>query len=84
MIEKGFLCLPLFAQEVHIPDPNLRAAIKDELRIPHGSLITHEDIQHLTHLTAYNRGIVDLSGLDAATNLEDLALGQNVLTRLFH
>ena len=28
------LCLPLFAQEVHIPDPNLRAVIREHLNLP--------------------------------------------------
>ena len=44
--------------------------------------ITRPDMRRLIHLSAYNREIIDLSGLEAATNLEDLALGQNLLRNL--
>ena len=71
-----------FAQVVDIPDPNLRAAIADALNITPDAPITRPDMRRLTHLSAYNREIIDLSGLEAATNLEDLALGQNLLRNL--
>lgn len=73
----------VFAQIVDIPDPNLRAAIADALNIPNDAPITQEDMRRLTHLSAYNKGIIDLSGLETATNLEILALGENPLANLF-
>ena len=77
------LCSPAFAQVVEIPDPNLRLTVRDALNLPAGAPITRQDMRRLTHLSAYNRGIIDLSGLEAATNLENLSLGQNALTNLF-
>ena len=44
------LCLPSFAQQVEIPDFNLRAGIADALGIPHGTPITQEDMNRLTDL----------------------------------
>ena len=72
-----------FAQEVKIPDPNLRAAIVDALNLAPNAPITQADMHRLTHLTAHKQGIIDLSGLDTATNLINLVLGGNPLGNLF-
>ena len=76
-----FLCLQAYAQEVHIPDPNLRAAIHDALNIPRGAPITRDDMAEIVRFDAGNRDgnsdIASLSGLEHATNLVDLALPHN-------
>ena len=71
------LCLPLSAQQVEIPDPNLRAAIADALGIPRGSPITQEDMNRLTDLDVRGRGIVNLTGLEFAHNLNVLVIADN-------
>ena len=71
-----------FAQVVNILDPNMRVAIHEALKLPAGAPITRDDMRRLTHLGAYNRGIVNLSGLETATNLIGLALDQNALADL--
>ena len=77
------LTASVHAQAVHIPDPNLRAAVRAELKLPADAAITQDDMNRLTHLTAYSSGIIDLTGLDAARNLRDLVLGDNPLRNLF-
>ena len=72
------LCTPLLAHAVHIPDPNLRAAIADELKIPHDAPITQEDMKRLTDLIdVRHRGITNLTGLEFATNLYSLRIADN-------
>ena len=78
-----FLSVSAYAQPVNIPDPNLRAAVRAELKLPADTAITQDDMNRLTHLTAYSSGINDLTGLDAAGNLRDLVLGDNPLRNLF-
>ena len=60
---------------VNIPDPNLRAAIENELGKASGDPITASDMARLTDLFAPNANITDLTGLEAATNLTFLVLG---------
>ena len=74
--------LSVHGNEIHIVDDNLRASIKERLDIPPSEPITQQDILRLVHLSAYNRGIADLSGLQAAHNLGYLALGQNPIIDL--
>ena len=71
------LPLTATAQTVNIPDDNLRDAIWNELGyLPDDSpTIPVSDMAKLTELTARNRNITDLTGLQAATNLEVLNLG---------
>ena len=59
---------------VHIPDPNLRAAIAEELRISINAPITVVEIKKLRRFDAYDRGIRDLTGLQHATNLSRLVI----------
>ena len=71
-----------FAQVVGIPDPNLRAAIRNELRLPADAAITQDDMDRLKHLSAYRSDIIDLSGLEFAKHLERLILGGNPISNL--
>ena len=62
---------------VQIPDPNLRAAIAEELGKSPNAPITVQEMERLTKLDAqHNRGIQDLTGLQFATNLDTLILGE--------
>ena len=67
---------------VHIPDPNLRAAIAEELGRSPNAPITVEDMKRLRRLDARNRDIYDLTGLQFATNLSDLSLKDNQISNL--
>ena len=70
------------AQTVNIPDVNLRAAIEEALGKTSNARITAEEMLTLTRLEAPNRSINDLTGLEAATNLEDLRLLHNSISDL--
>ena len=64
------------AAVVQIPDPNLRAAIAEELGKNPNAPITVEDMERLKEIDARkDRGIKDLTGLQYATNLVELYLG---------
>ena len=65
---------------VHIPDPNLRAAIEDVLGVKSGSPISPEEMATLTYLRAREASIGVLIGLEFATNLTELRLGNNGIT----
>ncbi|MCE2415285.1 leucine-rich repeat domain-containing protein, partial [Candidatus Poribacteria bacterium] len=69
-------------ESVHIPDPNLRAAIAEALGKTPKSTITVEEMATLTHLTAEGMGIKDLRGLEFATNLQNLRIKDNVMLDL--
>ena len=62
---------------VHIPDPNLRAAIAEALGKSPNAPITVEEMGKLGRLDAQNRGIQDLIGIQFATNLKRLNLRNN-------
>ena len=61
---------------VHIPDPNLRAAIAELLGKGPNTPISVEEMERLRELDVPNRGIQDLTGLQFATNLNKLILGR--------
>ena len=67
---------------VHIPDPNLRAAIEDALGVKSGSPISPEEMATLTYLRAREASIAVLIGLESATNLTELRLGNNNITAI--
>ncbi len=71
------LCVVAYAQPVHIPDPNLRAAIAHELNIAHGANINKEHMLRLEGLSAASQDITDLTGLEYAKNLRSLILWGN-------
>ena len=64
---------------VVIPDAELRGVIETTLNKAPGATITQEDMESLTTLQAYDAGIVDLTGLETATNLTFLSLYNNAI-----
>lgn len=72
----SFIVRAGFAQTVTILDPNLRAAIEKALDKAPGSPISVTEMESLTELRAPNTNITDLTGLEAATNLLRLELGE--------
>ena len=62
-------------EPVNIPDANLRAAIAAALDKASDATITTVDMAQLTHLDARNANISDLTGLEDATNLTWVHLG---------
>ena len=79
-----FLMFPLTApaQNVTIPDDNLRAAIAATLDKEPNLQITRADMRRLTRLDAHNRDITDLTGLEFATNLDDIRANDNLIEDL--
>lgn len=63
------------AQTVSITDLKLRAAIEDALGKAPGAAITTTEMATLTELRAPNADISDLTGLEAAVNVQRLFLG---------
>ena len=68
--------------DVPIPDPNLRAAIAEQLGKSLNARITVEEMEGLVSLNAENRGIRDLTGIQYATNLSELFLRDNQISNL--
>ena len=71
-----------FAQVVEMPDENLRQAVRETLKLPAGVSITQADMRQLTGLSASDRQITELTGLESATNLTSLVLGSNNISDL--
>ena len=71
-----------FAQVVEMPDPNLRNAISEALNLPMDAPITQADMGQLIELDAHDSKIQDLTGLEHATNLAFLVLGDNSISDL--
>ena len=69
-------------ESVHIPDPNLRAAIASTLGKAPNAQITVAEMATLKHFRAVDKGIRDLTGLEFATNLETLKLQKNQMSDL--
>ena len=69
-------------ESVHIPDPNLRAAIAGTLGKAPNAQITVAEMATLKHFKAIDKGIRDLTGLEFATNLETLELRKNQMSDL--
>ena len=67
---------------VTIPDPNLRTVIEDLLGKAPGTLITAADMARLTRIVADDAGISDLTGLEAATELERIEFRRNSISDL--
>ena len=63
--------------EVAIPDPNLRAAIATALGITRSDSIRRVDMTKLIGLRANEANIIDLTGLEGATNLKQLFFAFN-------
>ena len=70
---------------VNIPDPNLRAAVENAIGVASGTPIFSVEMVRLTHLTARNANISDLTGLEHATHLKSLWLdGEEVGNRFLN
>ncbi len=67
------------AEDVNIPDANLKNAICEALGKPSDYTVTVGDMKSLTELDASDLGITDLTGLWTAVNLEKLDLSGNPL-----
>ena len=65
-----------------ITDTNLAAAIRRSLLLPANIPLTAGVMAQLTDLNAYNAGVVQLNGLEQATNLTTLDLGMNRVTNI--
>ncbi len=70
----------LHANVVNMPDPNLRAAVRAELNLPVGEPITDENISRLTELRVVGTDMMELTGLEHATNLRKIHFGNNLLS----
>ena len=62
------------------PDAALADIVGSALSLPANQPILLSDLERLTTLTASNRGIVDLTGIEKATNLTELTLSGNQIT----
>ena len=67
---------------VHIPDTNLRAAIAEELGKSPNAPITVGEMERLGGVDVESRGIRDLTGIQFATNLDNLHLRDNKISDL--
>ena len=65
---------------VHIPDPNLRAFIEEELGKTPNAPITVEEMARLHRISPKEMAIRDLTGLEFATNLEWLKIQGNQIS----
>lgn len=65
-----------------MPDPALRAAVREALGIPDDESLTQSDMKQLTELEAQNRQITNLIGLEHATNLTGMWLEGNPILDL--
>ena len=67
---------------VSIPDPNLRTVIEELLGKAPGALITGADMARLTRVEADDAGISNLTGLEAAIELERIEFRRNSISDL--
>ena len=72
----------LHANVVNMPDPNLRAAVRNHLELSAGEPITEQHMVALTRLGVTDHGITDLTGLEYARNLTRLYIGRNPIDDL--
>ena len=63
-----------------MPDPNLRAVIREALEMPNDVPLTQPDMKRLTALDAEERQITSLIGLEYATHLTFVLLGGNPIS----
>ena len=82
-----FVLIPVvgYAQEnpeTWMPDPGLRAAVRQELGLPDNIRLTQQVMKQLRGFDASERQITDLTGLEHAMNLTHLSLGVNEIQDL--
>ena len=68
--------------QVHFPDSNLRAAVSKALRRTPNAPITVTAMERVVRLDAQNSGIVDLTGIQFATNLTHINISHNQVSDL--
>ena len=76
---------PLIQQQPQykwIPDTNLRTAVREALDLADGDRLRKAAMRDLTELSAIQRQISDLTGLEFATNLIELELNGNSISDL--
>ena len=78
----SIIALNASAETVNIPDTNLRAAIAEALGKAPGDTITQADIAKLTHFIAHDASIRNLTGLEFATELEEIRCNNNLISDL--
>ena len=71
------VCSVASAQEEWMPDPNLRQAAREALKLPDDVLLTQLEMKRLTGLNAADSRITDVTGLEHATNVTWLEIGIN-------
>ena len=78
------LTTSVHAQAVHIPDPNLRAAVSNALNLDADTLITQEALAQITGLYVSNSAgaVTNLTGLEHAVNLMWLSISGHELSDL--
>ena len=76
-ITLAIIPLCLSADVVHIPDANLERVLREAMQLDSSDRITVQHTAELRVLNAQNQGIKDISGLEYATNLTELRLGEN-------
>ena len=67
----------LASNDVEIPDPNLKRAIREALELPNGIPITQLEMSKLKRFKAIERQIHNITGIEYAINLQSLALPLN-------
>ncbi len=62
---------------VSIPDPNLKQAIRSQLGLASGDMLTDRAMKKLGSLNVDDRKITNIAGLEYATQLRELLMGRN-------
>ena len=75
----GVVGCPADPEPAEFADPDLEAAVREAIDIP-ARPIYPEDLAGLTSLTANERDISDLTGLEYATSLTELRLRHNQIS----
>ena len=65
---------------ISIPDANLAATVREFLNLAPTTVLTSHTMLELIYLSAPNRGVTDLTGLEYAHNLKELFLGADPLS----
>ena len=84
-LESWGIYVGFLVDQVAIPDPVLRALIAQAVAggtVYVDSAITHGQVLRVRTLRAFGAGVSDLTGLEAAANLEYLFLGSNAVVEL--
>ena len=74
--------VPLCADVIYIPDPNLERVLREAMELQPGDDITKQRMAELDALNASNQRIEQLIGLEFAVSLRDLRLGHNKISDL--